>query len=486
MNTFEIIVSILLIINFICIVSVILIEKKRPQATVSWVLVMIFLPIIGVLLYIILGNTVIPTLSRRAKRHFKNYDYYRDTFYKYLELNKEEISENLSEDILPYRNHILFNANNNDSIFSDDNEIKLYTDAKEKYADLFKDIENAEKSVNIEYFIIRNDSIGKELVSLLSKKAEEGVKINLLYDELGSLRTTMATFLPIELKGGRVCRFFGTVFSNLIRCNNRNHRKVAVIDGKIAYIGGMNIGNEYIGLSKKLSPWRDTHLRIEGSSVYSLQVRFLIDFISSYNKVFKKITDDEYRLYFPEVDFTGNTGVQIISSGPDSRKEEIKKAYLKIINTAKNNIYIQTPYFVPDEALSECLKLAAESGVDVRIMIPKKPDKLYIYYITLSHIEELIKAGAKIYLYDGFLHSKTVVADSGITTIGTANFDVRSFTLNYEVNAVVYDREFAEINEDVFKKDMEKCTLINPQEFEKRGSMTKLLEKIFRLFSPLA
>lgn len=485
MSTTQLIITIIFILNILCVISVVCVERKRPQSTIAWILVMNFLPIIGVFIYIFLGNTVIPTLSRRVKRHFKKYDYYMNIFEHYLELNKVEILESKDPLIEKYKDTILLNTTNNNSVFSQDNEIKLYTNAKEKYNDLFNDIENAEKSINIEYFIIRNDSTGKKLIELLSKKASQGVTVNLLYDELGSFGTSRKTFAPLEKAGGHVCRFFGSFLSNLIRANNRNHRKIAVIDGKIGYTGGMNIGDEYMGY-KKLSPWRDTHIRIEGSSVYSLQVRFLLDFISSYQKFFKDIENDEYDIYFPEEKFHGNKNIQIVTSGPDSHKEEIKYSYLKIINSAKKNIYIQTPYFVPDEAILEALKLASCSGVKVKLMLPAKPDKMYVYHISMSYAEELMEAGVEVYLYNGFIHSKTIVADSEIYSVGTANFDVRSFSINYEINAIIYDSEFSLLNETVYEEDIRNSTLITYSDFKERSKIRKIKERIFRLFSPLA
>ena len=485
MNNIGPLISILLFINFLCIISVIYVERKRPQATIAWVIVMTFLPVIGAFFYILLGSTVIPRLTRRIKTHFNNYGYYMDTFTKYLSLNKEEILCNENNLIKKYRDIILLNINNNESLCSFDNDIKLYTDADEKYKDLFDDIENAKETINIEYFIIRKDEIGRKLVALLSRKAREGVKVNLLYDELGSLKTTKKFFSPIEKSGGQVCRFFTYIFSNLIRANNRNHRKIAVIDGKIGYVGGMNLGIEYTGKGK-LTPWRDTHLRIEGSSVHLLQTRFLIDFITSHHKRFKKLNMEEYKIYFPKIENKGSKCMQIVTSGPDSHKEEIKYSYIKMINSAKKNIYIQTPYFVPDEALMESLKLAIISGVDVNLMIPGKPDKMYVYFITLSYIEELLEIGAKIYLYDGFIHSKTIVIDSEVSSIGTTNFDVRSFSLNYEINAVIYDEEFGKLNEEVFLKDTETSTLLELCKFKKRSGIRKIAERIFKLFSPLA
>lgn len=403
-------------------------------------------------------------------------------FADYILINKKDILEEKNETVRKNKSLILFNLNNGSGIFSKDNTLHLFTDAKEKYESLFLDILNAKHSINIEYFIIRNDKVGKDFINLLSQKAKEGITVNLVYDELGSLNTTMKMFKPLIDAGGNVYRFFNSIGVNLIRANHRNHRKIAVIDGKTGYIGGMNIGLEYMGL-KELNPWRDTHLKIVGSAVYSLQAQFLGDLISSKKR--NQISKD-YKEYFPEINFPGNKCMQILTSGPKWGKEKIKFSFIKMINQAKKSIYIQTPYFVPDKALKTSLKIAALSGVDIRIMIPGKPDKKYVYYITLSHIEELLKCGIKFYVHNGFLHSKTIVTDCEITSIGTTNFDIRSFSLNYEINAFIYDRDFASKNIEAFLDDMKKSKELTLEEFQKRSILRKLSEKIFKLFSPLA
>lgn len=463
------------IINIVFIISVVFSEHKTPQEAIAWILVLTFLPVLGALIYIFFGNP----LPFSRKQNCKNLSI--PPFIDYLLINKKDILGEKNETVAKNRNLILFNSINSLSIFSKDNTLYLFTDAKEKYENLFLDILNAKHSINIEYFIIRNDNVGKDFINLLSKKAKEGVIVNLLYDELGSLKTTMKMFKSLIDAGGNVHRFFNSIGINLLRVNHRNHRKIVVIDGKIGYIGGMNIGLEYMGL-KELTPWRDTHLKIEGSAVYSLQAQFLGDLISSKcdHNLFK------YSEYFPEINFPGNKCMQIITSGPESGKENIKLSFIKMINLAKKSIYIQTPYFVPDETLKTGLKIAALSGVDVRIMIPGKPDKKYVYYITLSHIEELLKCGVKFYIHSGFLHSKTIVTDCEITSIGTTNFDIRSFSLNYEVNAFIYDKEFAAKNVNTFLEDIKNCKPLTMEEFKKRGILRKISEKILKLFSPLA
>ncbi|MBQ4110076.1 MAG: cardiolipin synthase [Clostridia bacterium] len=478
--------KILLLINLLCILSVIFVERKRPQATIAWVLVMNFLPIIGAVIYILLGSTAIPAFGKKIRLYFEKYDEYTNHFYRYLDLNKEEVNNSNDENLAKYKDIIYTNMSNNGSLYSEGNSVKVYTNAKEKYDDLISDIENAKHTINIEYFIIRTDETGKRLVNALSKKASEGVEVNLLYDELGSLRTTKRFFSPLIKNGGNVERFLTRIFTNLIRFNHRNHRKIVVIDGKIGYTGGMNIGNEYMG-EGKIKNWRDTHIRIEGPSVHMLQVLFMLDWILSCRKKVTSKNISNFEKYFPHIENTnGNIGMQIVSSGPDSKEQQIKYGLFKMITGAKNNIYIQTPYFVPDEALFEALKIAAMSGVDVRIMIPAIPDKKYVYYITRSYAEELLEYGVKIYLYNGFIHSKTIVTDSYVTSVGTANFDVRSFVLNFEVNAFMFDEAFAKENENIFFKDCENSSELTLEASRKTSVFKKVLRGICRLFAPLA
>ena len=458
-------------VNIFFIIAIIYTEHRRPQGAALWTLILTLFPILGIFLYIIFGTGF--GIYKKRKR-------IESPFYDYLQINKKDILSEKNNTASQFKELILFNLTNSESIFSKDNSLTLFTDAKEKYQSLFTDILNAKHSINIEYFIIRNDKVGHDFINLLTIKAKEGIKVNLIYDEFASLNTTIKMFAPLIEAGGNVYRFFSSIGLNILRVNHRNHRKIAIIDGKCGYIGGMNIGLEYMGL-KKLKPWRDTHLKIEGSAVYSLQAAFLNDLICS-----GKLRDDTFEEYFPKKDFPGNKCMQIIASNPGLKKEEIKLSFLKLIGEAKKSIYIQTPYFVPDRTLIDCLKTAAMSGVDIRIMIPGKPDKKYIYYITLSHIEELLEAGVKFYIHKGFLHSKTLIADCQVTSIGTANFDIRSFMLNYEVNAFIYDKEFSLKNLEAITKDMEKCKEISCEEFSKRGFLRKLIERLLKLFSPLA
>lgn len=264
--------------------------------------------------------------------------------------------------------------------------------------------------------------------------------------------------------------------------NNRNHRKIVIIDGKIGYVGGFNVGDEYLGKDKKFGYWRDTHLRLEGDSVNALELRFILDWNSQSNRDSIEYEDR----YFPDVDFGGTIGVQIASSGPDEDWEQIKYGYLKMISSAKQSIYIQSPYFIPDQAFIDAIKIAALGGVEVNIMIPNKPDHPFVYWATLKNAASLLSAGVKIYHYDnGFLHSKTLIIDDEIASVGTANMDNRSFTLNFEVNAFIYDEAIAAQLKEAFIQDMKVSYRLTEDLYNKRSLWIKFKEGISQLLSPI-
>ena len=264
------------------------------------------------------------------------------------------------------------------------------------------------------------------------------------------------------------------------KLNYRNHRKIAVIDGKIGYTGGINIGDEYMGKNKKFGYWRDTHIRIEGTSVYMLQMTFLIDWYYNTKEV---LLDKEY---FPKLSECGNSMIQVVASGPDSDWEAIHYAYFLGICQAKKSIYIETPYFIPDESILRALKSAALSGVDVRIIFPKIVDHKIVNTASYSYFDDILKSGGKVYLYNkGFIHSKVIIIDDIIASTGSANMDLRSFMLNFEINAFIYDETVIELMKNDFFEDMKSSEEINIQEFKNRSIVKKSKESIARLFSPI-
>ena len=282
--------------------------------------------------------------------------------------------------------------------------------------------------------------------------------------------------------GGQYARFFSSSFRLINpRINYRNHRKIAVIDGRIGYIGGFNIGDEYLGKNKRFGYWRDTALRIQGESVYELQTRFMLDWRAASNE--DLLPDGST---FPYLSSHKTCGMQIVSSGPDEEWEQVKSGYIKMIQSAKEYVYIHTPYFIPDEAVLEALRIASFSGVDVRLMIPNKPDHPFVYWATTAWASELLKAGGRVYIYEnGFLHSKTMVVDGRIASCGTANFDYRSFKLNFEVVAFLYNSEIAQQMQEAFMSDLADCKEITESEYEKRPWNMRFKEQISRLLSPL-
>ncbi|MFU0824353.1 MAG: Cardiolipin synthase [Clostridium sp.] len=347
---------------------------------------------------------------------------------------------------------------------------------------LLNSIEKAQHHIHIIYYVIKNDKIGNKVINALAKKASEGVEVRLLYDAMGCRSLPRHFFNKLKNSGGKVACFFPSLLPLInIRVNYRNHRKIVVVDGREAFVGGFNIGDEYLGKNKRFGYWRDTHIKIIGSAVGSLQQRFLLDWRYASQE---KITFDKD--YFPQVNSDGKIGIQIVSSGPDSEWEQIKNGYLKMIQSAKKNIYIQTPYFIPDESILEALKIASLSGVDVRIMVPSKPDHPFVYWASLSYIGELLKTGVRSYTYDkGFIHSKVMTVDGNVSSVGTANMDVRSFKLNFEVNAFIYDNNVSKSLEDIFEEDIHDCTEITKNLYAKRSLYIKFKESISRLLSPV-
>ncbi|MFL0252095.1 cardiolipin synthase [Clostridium neuense] len=487
-SPFAITIGIIYFINFISIVITIFVERKKPLTATVWIFILSLIPILGFLLYFVFGRNLRPN-QKRIFRLKKEYDTVYNSWLieeKYLLNNDDELFNDAN--IAEYKDIIEMNINSNRSIYSQDNEVSIFTNGKDKYEALLKDIENAKETINILYFIIKNDTIGRKMVDLLTKKAKQGVEVRVLYDHIGSFHTPSRMFDKLKKAGGKVTRFFPLSFGTYCSINYRNHRKIVVIDGSIGYVGGINIGDEYMGEAKgkykKLRPWRDTHIRIVGTSVMFLQERFLMDW---YYATKDETVNEDNRLkkFFHNRGGKGKIGVQIVASGPDLTGEQIKMGYIKMINSAKDRVYLQTPYFIPDDSFLEALKISAMSGVDVRMMLPLTPDKNFVYHATTSYIQDLLDYGIKVYLYKGFLHSKMVAVDGRIVSLGTANLDIRSFSLDFEINAFIYDTEFAEKCISIFEDDMKKSEIVTMEKYKARGTWNKTKEGFSRLFSPL-
>jgi len=342
-------------------------------------------------------------------------------------------------------------------------------------------IERAKEHIHIEYFIIKDDQIGNEIRRLLIEKAKQGVKVRIIYDAVGSFRLSKYYIESLKKAGVEIYPFFPVAFPLFSRdLNYRNHRKIVVVDGVVGFVGGLNIGDEYLGKSDKFNFWRDTHLEIKGEAVYALQTIFLND----WNYVSKQIIDGAD--FFPEHIIHKQALMQVVASGPDSEWQAILQAFYKMMASATDKIWITTPYLVPEESLMMGLKTAALSGVDVRIIIPSQPDHFFVYWSSQSNIEALLEAGVKIYQYrNGFIHSKIIIADRLSATVGTTNLDIRSLEINFEVNAFIYDVPTIIRLEEDFVRDLKECNEYSLEGFRKRKFRYKVLEALGRLVSPL-
>lgn len=473
------------VVNLIAVVLLLFFEEKTPTVTLSWLLVLTFMPLLGLLLYFMLGSTYKLKLMTRKYSLEKVEEEYNEAFLKFHH------NGSLPKEYRYYEDMILLNEKNSSSLLTFKNDCTLYTDAHQKFDDLLVDIKNAKKSIHIAYFIFKtNDQIGKRLLRLLTEKAKEGVQVKLIYDRLGCLRTHIKDFEMLKEAGGQVLPFLPSLFRTWFHFNYRYHRKIVVIDGKIAYTGGINVGDDYLSKYAHIRPWRDSAIRLVGDSVAIMQLRFLCDWYFLYKQDITNqqpfFIEDIFDKSITSSTVENNMGIQILSSGPDSETSYIKESYIKMIMSAKKYIYIETPYFVPDETFLTVLRMACLSGIDVRIMLPQKPDKPYVYGITLSYAEELLKVGAKIYLREGFLHAKSIVIDDFVTNIGSCNIDIRSFVLDYELNALIYQKEFALKNKEAFLEDIKHSRELCLQDMKKRSIFIRAIQKILRLFAPLS
>ncbi len=460
-------------------ISIIFLERKDATSTWAWLMVLLFIPIIGFFLYLIFGKPI-------SKRRIFTWDTksrlgVKTAVQSQLRALEEDRFVFKHEEIAEFEDLLYLHLRNDDAIFTQDNVVDIFTDGKEKFDALLQDMERATDHIHLLYYILRSDELGKRIAEVLIKKANEGIEVRVLYDDMGSRTLRPKYIRRLRQAGALVEAFFPPKIPKInFKINYRNHRKLAIIDGRVGYTGGFNIGDEYLGKNKKFGYWRDTHLRICGDAVTNMQNRFILD----WNQASRNHILYDERYYNTE--HKGDVGIQIVSSGPDSEWEQIKNGYIKMIMSAKEYIYIQTPYFIPDDSLRDALRIATLSGIKVRIMIPNKPDHPFVYWATLSYIGDLVNAGAEIYIYQkGFLHAKTIVVDGKIASVGTANIDVRSFRLNFEVNAFIYSNEVTERLVQAFNNDIEHSTQMTKKLYDQRSLGIRFKESISRLLSPV-
>ncbi|QUH19622.1 cardiolipin synthase [Alkaliphilus sp. B6464] len=478
MNVLQVITILYTIINIIIGVDVLL-DNRDPSSTIAWLMVLFILPGVGIFLYLYIGRN-----HRKQKTFIKK----RREDYIILDhlLNEQLVSTNYGELFKRTFNDtrgkvIPLLLNNTRSPITVNNKVKVLQNGEVTFSEMLASINNAKEHIHMEYFIIKDSHIGRKFQQALIKKAQEGLEVRLIYDAVGSWRLKKSFLKPLKDAGVQMEAFLPVTLPLFgSRLNYRNHRKILVVDGKVGFVGGINIGDEYLGKNKNMGFWRDTHLKLQGEAVYVLQGIFLADwyFVS-------KQTIDNLK-YFPSQGYCGEKIVQIASSGPDSYWASIHQAYFSAINSARDRLYITTPYLVPDEGILLALKTAALRGVDVRLLLPIKPDHKTVFWASKSHFIELLEAGVKIYQYGkGFVHGKVFIVDNNFTSIGTANLDIRSFNLNFEVNAFIYDKEVNYKIARDFIEDLRVSKEVLLDEYEKRPFIHKVKESIARVFSPI-
>ena len=484
------IIDILLWVNYgLCLVAIldmIFVSKKKPERIIAWTMLLI-VPFLGLFIYLIIGAGLSYFDKKMIKRFELSSKEYNEQIKKQIDILKKNKK---IEDYPPqHKDLILLNLNTCDSIFTINNNLKFFLDGKSAFDSLIEDIKKAKSSIHLEFYIFANDKTGKQIKNLLVEKAKQGVEVRLLYDAIGSFNTSKFMFRKLLKNGGQVAQFFPP-FLNIkllnFKANYRNHRKICVIDGKIGYTGGFNIRDDHMGKIKRLSPWRDTTVKLNGEIVNCLQNTFLSDwrFATRDNSYAKKYINKKY---FSNVENKKSNKVplQFITSGPDSSNDAIKVCIAKMMGIAKKSIKIQTPYFIPDDSIIAAIKMALLSGVEVSLIIPKKIDHWYVHYATLGYVNDLLKFGLKVYIYKGFIHSKVVMCDDEVITLGSCNIDIRSFSLNFEDNLVIYDSKKAFEYAKYFEEDINNSSIYDISTMKKTSFITKLIVSFCRLFSAI-
>lgn len=476
------ILLLIILVNEVAAIFTIFREKRDIAATWAWLLVLTLIPGIGFILYAFFGRKLPHKRLERIKSQT------RLKLRQALEEQKEQfikMPKPKDQTVQIYRRTIMLFQSIDDSFLTRHNQVEIFTTGKDLFKQLFDDIAAAKKSIHLEFYTIYNDRIGNELRTLLEQKAAAGVEVRVLYDSWGSMGVRPSFYDHLREMGGYAAPFL-MARSNIFdwRINYRDHRKIVVIDGEIGYVGGFNIGDQYLGRLAKFGPWRDTHLRIVGGGVYGLQRQFIADWNASSKQESDRI--HHYHPYFLPIKVQGDVALQMVASGPEASLEKIKMGYLRLINAAQDHIWIQTPYLIPDDSILDALRVAAHSGIDVRIMIPSMPDHAFVYRATQYYARDLASHGVTIYYYQrGFLHAKTIMIDGRMASVGSANLDFRSFKLNFEINAFIYSEHTVDQLEQIFVNDIRNSRVITPQMFAKQSHWLRFKQTVSRLLSPI-
>ena len=451
----------------------VLMDNRQPAKTMAWVLVLLFVPVVGIVLYFFFGQNVrkMRFISQRCLDQLT-----RRSMLEFVEQRELRLPDE-------YRTQIRLFANQNMSLPFKDNEADIYTSGYDFFPALLRAIAEAKHHIHLEVYIFADDALGRLVADALIARSKAGVEVRLIYDDVGSWRVKKSFFERMRNAGIDVHAFMPVKFPAFTRkVNYRNHRKLCVIDGTVGFIGGMNIALRYVKGTPR-QPWRDTHLCVRGGAVYALQCSFLVDWY------FVDRTLITNRRYYPPVPWRINNDCigQVVTGSPVAQWPDMMQGYVRVLLEAQQYVYIATPYFLPTEPILFAMRTAALAGVDVRLMLPRHSDSRLLEWASISYVMETLEAGVKVLLYTaGFNHSKLLVCDDSLCTCGSANVDFRSFENNFEANIFFYDRTMALRMKQVFLDDEAHCTTIdNVRELTHRPFRLRLWESVVRLISPL-
>ncbi len=475
------VILVLYVALVVVVIALLIHDKRDPVKALAWIMVVAALPVVGMIIYTVFGRNhrKAKIFNRKRLEDIEQLGALSRTQLEHISNDSEE--ENMLPCIRQNRDIITLLLNSNKALLAMHNRVRILNNGRSTFAAILEALRNAKSSIHLEYYIFENDRVGEKVGRILMEKARKGVEVRFIYDDVGSWSLSQQYVRKLRAAGVKTGCFMPVTFPWLTsHVNYRNHRKIIVVDGQVAFTGGINIAERYLR-GNHLGRWRDTHLRLEGESVRMLQGIFTVDwnFVSGEMLPFNDV-------YMPENTVEEVSPMQIASSGPDSDWATIMQAFFSAITKAEKHIYISTPYFLPNQAVLTALKVAALSGIDVRVMIPSRSDSKVVYWATRSYIGELIDAGIKIYMYRrGFNHSKLIMIDGTFSSVGTANMDIRSFEDNFEVSAIMYDEQIAQQLETQFLRDLEGSKQVTRELWDSRSALHSVYESLARLFSPL-
>lgn len=483
-------IEILWLINIAFAIWTVFRTRRDIASTWAWLLVLSALPIVGFILYLFVGRKLSNDDIFNIRVEQKEY---RDKYVRQQErLLKRHKLLLQSERLARARQLVSLSASLDSALVTFNNRVKVFIDGKKLFQQMIADFDQAEDHIYVEFYTFYSDNLGKRVLAALERAAKRGVKVKVLYDLSGSRGTTYKFFAHLEELGGEAQPFNSKANKRITtpRLNYHLHRKIVAIDGKLGYIGGFNIGDQYLGEDPKFGYWRDTHLRVAGQAVIALTARFGMDWNTTCRKTKKERVDLDKLLADLEIERPSDPGqdvaMQIVSSGPDNDNFAIRRAYESIISSARQYVYIQTPYLIPGEPILESLIIAARSGIDVRVMIPCMPDHPFVYRATEYYAKYLVNNKVKVYKYNnGFIHAKTMVSGNNLASVGSANQDYRSYRLNFEVNAFTYNEELTAQLKQIFENDIQDSTLLTPEYFDQQLNWRKFKQYFSRLLSPV-